>query len=156
MKPISRRKASDIYHDGKKSVVDTIVSLSRENVRLKEKLLLNSTNSSKPPSSDAANVKPKKEKNKPGRPHGHIGKTRDLLPFEKVDKVIDLLPESCKRCGDKLVGNDNDPARHQFFEIPKPKKHMLLNSVYIHLNATVVAKTPPVFPMRLRAVSLVL
>ena len=84
MKPISRRKASDIYHDGKKSVVDTI-DLSRENVRLKEKLLLNSTNSSKPPSSDVANVKPKKEKtkskNKPGRPHGHIGKTRDLLQF---------------------------------------------------------------------------
>jgi transposase len=65
----------------------------------------NSTNSSKPPSSDI--TKPKDEQRQPGeRKIGaqarHPGKQREMLPPEKVDRRVSLTIDTCPDCGQGL------------------------------------------------------
>ena len=71
-------------------------ALRKENEELKERLGTNSQNSSKPPSSDGPEQKgtppPKKQgkvKRKRGGQPGHKGQTRDMLPPERVDEVVE-------------------------------------------------------------------
>jgi hypothetical protein len=35
-----------------------------------------------------------------------------------VDEVVEHHPDSCRRCGTLLRGDDPDPVRHQVLEIP--------------------------------------
>jgi transposase len=92
-------------------------ALEAEVARLKR----NSTNSSKPPSSDPPGVarEPRSPtgKKRGGQP-GHEGHKRKLLPLSKVDVVVPLVPEECEHCGAGLSGRDHDPRRHQVVEIP--------------------------------------
>src|SRR5215212_7144704 len=80
-------------------LLERTVAELRERVReLEARLALNSTNSSKPPSSDGpgtprAAKKPKGRK-RGGQP-GHRGHHRMLLPPERVDEVVQHTPESC-------------------------------------------------------------
>ena len=86
------------------------------------RLGMSSRNSSRPPSSDGPGAEPRKTrkggKRKPGGQPGHEGHHRELLPVEKVDKVVVLKPCACGRCGRKLEGEDPRPVRHQVWEIP--------------------------------------
>ena len=92
---------------------------------LEERLGLNSTNSSKPPSTDPPGT-PRKKKSPTGRPRGgqkgHPGSRRELLPEEKVDRVIDHYPEGCGRCGKHLPSLEGcpvkAPVRHQVLDVP--------------------------------------
>ena len=69
----------------------------------------NSTNSSKPPSSDGLAGEPrlrgrrKKSRRKPGGQPGHKGAHRSLVPAERVNQVCPILPEQCQRCGGALA-----------------------------------------------------
>ena len=96
-------------------------ALKVENVELRARLNQNSTNSSKPPSSDPPGVdrQPKSPTGrKPGGQPGHKPHKRELLPVEEVDKVVDLVPKTCGRCEARLFGKDVEPVRHQVTEIP--------------------------------------
>lgn len=94
---------------------------------LEARLGLNSTNSSKPPSSDPPNApkrpsKPKKKaKRKRGGQPGHKRHERKLVPLDQVDKVTSVKPSHCGRCSHGLDGHDPDPIRHQIVELPKIK-----------------------------------
>jgi transposase len=81
----------------------------------------NSTNSSKPPSSDPPGVdRPNQKpsgKRRGGQP-GHKPYSRKLLPLDKVDVVVPLVPKTCDHCGADLHGRDPGPLRHQVVEIP--------------------------------------
>lgn len=89
---------------------------------LEEKLGKNSSNSSKPPSSDALNRKkypPKKPSGrKRGGQPGHKKHERTLLPPEKARLVVEVKPPCCERCGRKLDGADFCPSRHQIVDLP--------------------------------------
>jgi transposase len=92
---------------------------------LEERLGLNSTNSSKPPSTDPPSIKKQphpskknKKKKKRGAQPGHKGHHRILLPTEEVDEVVPLLPSTCAHCQAPLFGQDPSPQRHQVTEIP--------------------------------------
>jgi transposase len=90
---------------------------------LEARLKLNSTNSSKPPSSDPIGTKrkppaPPSGKKRGGQP-GHRKVRRRLVPPEKVRETIDCKPEACRRCGQELSGNDPEPLIHQVAELPK-------------------------------------
>jgi transposase len=90
----------------------------------------NSTNSSKPPSSDglAGESRPrgrtKKSRRKVGGQPGHPGRHRPLAPAERVDEVRLVLPEQCQHCGHGLPGQGErlrtigHPRRHQVTELP--------------------------------------
>src|SRR6218665_3901907 len=69
---------------------------------LEARLSQNSSNSSKPPSSDGpgARRQPKKPTGRsPGGQPGHKKHERELLPPERVRHVVELVPKECKDCG---------------------------------------------------------
>jgi len=96
----------------------------------------NSTNSSKPPSSDglAGEQRPRgrkhKSKRKPGGQPGHPGHHRPLIPTAEVSAIEVVLPKQCRLCGKSLpqkpsqVTTEGEPWRHQVTEIPPVKPHI--------------------------------
>src|SRR4029079_9500665 len=80
-------------------------------------------NSSTPPSSDPPSAKPRPAKEPTGRKSGgqpgHEGHGRMLKPESEVDQIIDVRPERCEQCGALLLGDDNNPERHQVTELPR-------------------------------------
>src|SRR6266566_3320171 len=84
----------------------------------------NSTNSSKPPSSDGL-----AGEQRPGGQPGHPGHHRPLIPTAEVNVLKVLLPERCQHCGRKLpqkadrVTTEGEPRRHQVTEIPEINPH---------------------------------
>jgi len=95
--------------------------LREENRRLKERLGLNSSNSSKPPSSDAPGT-PRQSKRptgrRPGGQPGHKKHERALLPPEQVQHLVEVVPKECRGCRRRLHGQDGAPRRHQVVEVP--------------------------------------
>lgn len=90
---------------------------------LEARLKLNSTNSSKPPSSDPIGLKrkppaPPSRKKRGGQP-GHRRSHRSLVPPEKVRSTIHCRPKTCRRCGQWLSGDDPQPLIHQVAELPR-------------------------------------
>src|SRR3990172_8709233 len=89
-----------------------------------------STNSSKPPSSDgpaaARRQKPARcrGRRKPGGQKGHPGRHRELEPPERVDQVVPVLPSDCRHCGQSLpqqseqVRTVGEVHRYQVSELP--------------------------------------
>ena len=84
-----------------------------------------SDNSSVPPSADPRSGKRrrkgKRSDRKPGGQPGHPGSGRGLLPIERVDEVIEHLPECCRRCGHSLAERSarGPVRRHQVAELPE-------------------------------------
>src|SRR3954470_1204036 len=83
---------------------------------LEARLKLNSTNSSKPPSSDPIGLKRKPpappSRRKRGGQRRHRTALRALVPPEKVRETFDCKPTACRRCGHGLVGDDPKPLIH--------------------------------------------
>ena len=90
---------------------------------LENRLKLNSTNSSKPPSSDPIGMKRKPPApptgKKRGGQRGHRKAHRALVPPEKVHETFHCKPSTCRRCGSGLAGDDPEPLIHQVAELPK-------------------------------------
>src|SRR5437773_16348 len=96
----------------------------------------NSTNSSKPPSSDGLAGEQRlrgrrhKSKRKPGGQPGHPGHHRGLVPTPAVSAIEVVLPKHCGRCGRNLpqsppkVATAGEPRRHQVTEIPAVQAHI--------------------------------
>src|SRR5664280_897481 len=82
-------------------------------------------NSSLPPSSQHPHARPqpqrRKSKKKRGGQSGHKKHDRPLIPSNDCDDVQSLKPAECRRCGEKLSGNDPEALRHQVWELPEIK-----------------------------------
>ncbi len=115
--------------DAEKQIADAekqIADLERQLALRKQ----NSTNSSKPPSSDGLAGEPrqrgrrKKSRRKVGGQPGHRGAHRPLVEAERVDEVRPVLPPQCQHCGQALPGQIGDVQttgalhRHQVTELP--------------------------------------
>jgi transposase len=103
--------------------VSTVDDLKAEIAELRERLGQNSSNSSKPPSSDPPSYKPHPRREPKGRKRGgqpgHQGSARRLLSPEEVEHIIDLRPSACSGCGRRLRGSDPHPERRQVAELPR-------------------------------------
>jgi transposase len=104
--------------------LEAAVALLQERVReLEARLSQNSTNSSKPPSSDGPGVvrEPKKPtgKTRGGQP-GHRGHHRQVQSAERVDEVVIHRAEACGHCGHGLEGaaEAKQAHAHQVIELP--------------------------------------
>jgi transposase len=91
---------------------------------LEERLSKDSSNSSKPPSSDGLKRKPKSLRKqsgkKPGGQQGHAGK--GLAQVNSPDVVVTHTPSSCTGCGSDLSSVRGTIAeQRQVFDIPQPK-----------------------------------
>ena len=92
----------------------------------------NSTITSKPPSSDGlagqqrARTRRVKSRRRAGGQPGHPGHHRELVPDERVDAIVDLAPEACRRCARRLHARHTigDPRRHQVTELPAIAAHI--------------------------------
>lgn len=106
-----------------------VTSLEGEKARLEERveelearLRRNSTNSSKPPSTDRPKVQ--KKKGKTGKPEGgkpgHPAHFRELAPPERVNHVVPHHPARCGDCGRPLspAMAEGEPLRQQSWELP--------------------------------------
>jgi transposase len=127
----TREEALAIYRAGPEAVVEALCGLSVEVDRLAERLkelerqlATNSTNSSKPPSSDGPH-KPKprslrpRGQRKPGGQKGHQGHTLKMV--EHPDHTIVHRVDECEKCGASLAGHK--PTRvdkRQVFDAPPP------------------------------------
>jgi len=95
-----------------------------------------STNSSKPPSSDgpaaARRLKPARcrGRRKPGGQKGHPGRHRELQPLERVDEIVAVLPPDCRHCGQPLpqqieqAQTRGEAHRYQVTELPPLRAHI--------------------------------
>ena len=96
---LSRENA--ILHEQNCALLEKIKEQETTILELRARLGLNSTNSSKPPSSDGyAKPKPKSRRQhsgkKPGGQQGHTGSHMEI-PHEP-DEVLQHLPEKCQSC----------------------------------------------------------
>lgn len=104
-----------------------VAALKRRVVELEAQLEQNSSNSSRPPSSDAHGKgrsrkkqgNKKKGRRKRGGQPGHRKHERPLVPLDQVKNVVVVKPEVCVNCNSRLIGDDPEPCRHQVWEIPK-------------------------------------
>lgn len=105
------------------SLLKTIEQLQQRVTELEERLNQNSGNSSKPPSSDPPHAPARPKRTASGRPAGgqpgHPGQARTPQPLQRVDRVVEVRPTSCGRCGTLLLGDDPQPQRHQVSELPR-------------------------------------
>src|SRR6516165_3874271 len=73
---------------------------------LRQQLNQNSTNSSRPPSTDPPHVKRRPPKPSSGRQRGgqpgHARQRRPLVPAEQVQHTFPLKPSACRNCGQAL------------------------------------------------------
>ena len=106
-----------------------IAELKQQVQELKARLDQNSTNSSRPPSTDPIGIKRKPptppSKKRRGGQKGHPRRMRELVPPERVTSVTECKPAECRRCGHALSGEDAEPRRHQVAELPpiEPEVH---------------------------------
>lgn len=105
-----------------KHLTEQIIELKKENSELKEKLGLNSSNSSLPPSKDLYKIKDKdrpKSTRKIGAQPGHKGTNRKL---HDPDEIVHChTPDSCE-CGGRIT-MARRPEVQQKVEIPIIKPH---------------------------------
>jgi len=130
------RKLAEEVAEQRRQIADAekqIADLERQLALRKQ----NSTNSSKPPSSDGLAGEPrqrgrrKKSRRKVGGQPGHRGAHRPLLPITQVDEIRPILPERCRHCGHALpedieqVQTCGEPQRHQVTELPPIQAHTI-------------------------------
>jgi transposase len=127
----------DSFSDDARAVVGAVIDgLERQITELKQqvqdlkaRLDQNSTNSSRPPSTDPIGVKRKPpappSRKRRGGQKGHPRRMRALVPPERVASVTDCKPTQCRRCRHPLSGVDVEPRRHQVAELPpiEPEVH---------------------------------
>lgn len=124
-----------------KAVIQTLLArieqLEAENAELRLRLAQNSTNSSKPPSSDGLAKKPvlkpalpKQAGKKPGGQTGHPGNT--LHYVESPDLIYSHQATQCQQCGLPLQGQGQVVARRQVFDLPQPRLFVEEHQVLAH------------------------
>lgn len=128
MQDLAKLTREDLLKLSKEQLVDIILLLIKKVEVLEQKvnhLSKNSSNSSKPPSSDIN--KPKRNQSqreksdrKSGGQNGHEGITRNQI--NNPDKVVQLFPDTCEKCGKELSQKKATlGSKRQEFDIPPIK-----------------------------------
>jgi transposase len=140
---MTREEARALVYGNPEAAIELILQLvatvERLTARVEELerqvalLTKDSSNSSKPPSSDGPSAKPrpkppvKSRKRKRGGQPGHKGKRRNLIPVDHVDEIIKITPQTCQHCGRHLRPDaqgrhlSDKHWRFQTIDIPEPK-----------------------------------
>ena len=116
------------------SLQETMTQLQQRVSELEERVKQDSSNSSKPPSTDPPQVR-KYTKRKPsgrkrGGQKGHQGRGRELKPPEQVNQIVVSKPTACEGCGALLLGEDARPWRHQVAELPQIEPEVIEYQVH--------------------------
>src|SRR3990170_1552978 len=89
-------------------LVEANRALEARVAELEQRLNRSSRNSSLPPSQDPPSAPPRPQKpasgRRPGGQPGHQGRSRPLLPLERVDQLVEHSPERCRTCAHVFAG----------------------------------------------------
>jgi len=122
---MTEQEARDIYHQGEEAVVAKFMEFDARLKRLEEIIGMNSSNSSKPPSTDNKLKKAKKpatskSKKKRGAQTGHKG--NNLKIVATPDKIEELFATRCSCCNEPLDStNSSKLEKRQLFDLPEIK-----------------------------------
>jgi transposase len=129
-------------------VAAVIAAFEARIAALEARLNQNSSNSSRPPSTDGPRhkrgvPKPPSQRRRGGQ-KGHPKAERTIL---QPDEVIDHKPSQCHHCGTALVGDDPDPVVDQVIELPAKLCHVTHHRRHAldcsHCQARTTAATVP-------------
>jgi transposase len=119
---------------------------------LEERLNKNSTNSSKPPSTDAPGAARSGKVATGRRPGGQPGHPKHERTLLKPDRVVPVRPKKCGCCGGPVHPNEAPPETHQVVEIPKVEPDVTNYDLYSgncdRCGAVTRAQLPPGVPRR--------
>jgi len=120
--PIPPELWAQLSPEAQSAVSAVIATLEARIAQLEARLNQNSSNSSRPPSSDPPHFKPAPprptgRRRKGGQP-GHPKNNRPTLP---PDEVVELRADACRHCRTPLCGDDPQPLTHQVIEIPQAR-----------------------------------
>jgi transposase len=142
---MTREEVAQLVYENPEAAIELILQLLAtvekltariEDLERKIALLTtDSSNSSKPPSSDGPQTKlrprprQKSKKRNPGGQPGHKWTNRELIPMDEVGEIIALYPDVCDNCGATLLPNPDASTgkywRHQVIDIPEPKSEVV-------------------------------
>lgn len=111
--------------DVREAILALVLVFERRIAALEARLNQNSSNSSRPPSTDGPRhkrgvPKPPSQRRRGGQ-KGHPKAERTIL---QPDEVIDHKPSQCHHCGTALVGEDPNPIIDQVIELPAKLCHV--------------------------------
>jgi transposase len=121
--PIPQELWDEVPPAAQAAVLALVQSLERRIAALEARLGQDSSNSSKPPSSDPIHLKrrpprPPSGKRRCGQ-RGHKRQTRELVPPDRLTAAVECRPSACRGCGHRLTGTDPEPLGHQVAELPE-------------------------------------
>lgn len=106
-------------------LLQRVADLETQLAVAQERLKLDSRNSSKPPSSDGPASGNRAQRRASARQRGaqvgHKGSFRAMLDESQVDQIIDCAPAAVCDCGAPVITLNDDPIRHQVFDVPPVK-----------------------------------
>jgi transposase len=134
----------------------SIVRALRERVEsLEEQLKVDSSNSSKAPSSDSAEKraqrrkKPRSNRHRGAQP-GHPKHERERVPESEVDEIERFYPQSPCECGSRLRIGTEPSVRHQVFDVPlvhyEVTEYQLYSGYCGHCQSRTTAQLPDWVP----------
>ena len=134
------------------SLMRRIEALEAENAELRRRLDLDSSNSSKPPSSDGLKKKPRilsslrRRSGKPsGGQKGHRGDT--LRQAAEPDRVVEHTAERCAHCQARLLPESKiGEEKRQVFDLPEKPLIVTEHRAAIHDCSTCGRRTRADFP----------
>lgn len=105
---------------------EQIEALATRVAELEARLSQDSSNSSRPPSSDGPQVKRGVPRPPSGRPRGgQTGHRKHHRVILQPDEVVDHKPGRCDRCDSPLAGDDPEPIVDQVIELPVKLRHVI-------------------------------
>jgi transposase len=115
--------------DAQAGILALVQSFEQRIAALEARINQNSSNSSRPPSTEPLHVKrrpprPTSQRRRGGQA-GHERHTRDLVPVEQLTGSVEISPPSCSGCGHDLRGHDPEPIRHQVAELPEIRPEVI-------------------------------
>lgn len=123
--PIPREIWGNISPEAQAAVLALVRSFERRITDLEARLNQDSSNSSKPPSSDLPYAKRRPPRTpsgkKKGGQDGHRRHAREMVPAERLTAIVERRPTACRGCGHCLRGDDPGPVRHQVAELPEAR-----------------------------------
>jgi transposase len=149
-------RVGELEADNARLVAENAV-LRAENAELRRRVGSNSTNSSKPPSSDGLGKPPPtsmraRTGRKPGKQPGTAGTALSQVPV--ADESVPHFPAVCDGCGDGLdpaAGPAADPVIRQVFDVPEVRVQVTAHLLHVLACAGCGARTRAVAPVGVSA-----
>jgi hypothetical protein len=133
-------------------IITSLWTLVQELREIVERLQVNSTNSSTPPSQDRLSGKAKQDNHrKPserqrGAQPGQVRNTRKIVPESDVDHVERHFPDTRCVCGGEIILDADPKDRHQVFDLPQitdtVTEHQSFGGTCPCCNRSLVANLP--------------